>query len=404
MSISASFFYKTTLAITVSTVFLSTILHLFKVLRINYDLGGYLFYITFPLLVILYLINSIIKAQKKIHRIEIAFILYFLLVLTITFTITIYNKGDPVDIVGNMLRLLLPIFMIFAILGNSLATIQYISNNIIRLSKTALIIALTSASVLHIYSFNGGSVYFGLQPTIAFISLAYGLSNKNHIYTILSIIAIILSGKRGGMLALAIIVIVHFVILAMQGKLTKILKALAFLLFLIFLTTQFNLIPENILNRINWIYEIFSGEVVDLNRASAGRVDEIESFLSKISNNTHAWIFGYGLGATIDIGETSDSTIHFSPFGLILIMGLPLTIILYLFISGLIIFSIKKIINLRNKNLSKLLHITILLLAGEIAFSMTAFTILQSYTLWFCISLIIIILTYSKKIERHYNT
>jgi hypothetical protein len=176
--------------------------------------------------------------------------------------------------------------------------------------------------------FYGAIPYWGLSSVVPLL-LPFFLVNKQHTYVFCLLLVVILSGKR----SILLITLMQFLLYYLLFGSVKWLKLFmpAVLIFALF--TLWLLYPDFFIRFQGIVASDLSfGERVAL--LSSGRTDEILIFWNYFSNNPHTLIFGDGLGANL-IVEYFNGTVrtlhysHFSPFGLLLLGGIPLAIICY---------------------------------------------------------------------------
>lgn len=270
---------------------------------------------------------------------------------------------------------------LFYLNGNDI--VEFLEKNMVFYSRLAVLVSIVCAGALHIVSFLGGSVYFGLQNTVAFISLSYGLVYKRFFILSVSLLSIVLSGKRGGMLG-ALFMIFYFLFVKLffyKSKYAFYSLMLGFFAGGMYIV--FGKIPESIAHR----FAQFSGSgPIDWNAATAGRIDEISSALSVIRENHYIGLWGMGHGAAIDINGAVDSTVHFSPLGLTMIVGSVFAVLIYAYFFC---FVVKGVFVLSKKHGNEIYQVWFLVFLGEFLFSFTAFTLLQSYMLWLSLGVVV---------------
>ena len=352
----------------------ATLTHILKVSHIPSSIGVLLFYIGFPLsiaLVWLQIFRS--KFSPTCNPMTLVLIVGLLYALSTT----IFFGGQALDIGGNLCRL----FFCISMAHLSSTTPKGIRKYGQRHTKILAYISIftTAISVFFIYlaDQSGYNVYFGLQCDLAFLGLAFGLVKKRWLLVTISLTIIILAGKRGVMLgSLSIVITWILYSLAFEKKSTFVFYLIA--IFLIGGTlTSLDMIPNNISSRFS---QFTSEGPIDWNRATAGRAAEIEQVLQQIESAPILALTGRGLGATIRINGIDDSTVHFTPLALLLIFGTPITVMIYFNFWRTIVKSGRRIIKFHPSN--RIQFVWLLVLIGQLTFSFTAFTILQSYLLW----------------------
>lgn len=360
----------------------SPVVHAFKVARISYELGAYVFYIGFPIITLI--VWGCLLRSKHLAPSPFFFVLLFFLMLG-TF-VTIMNGGDEFDIAGNFLRLTFCVGMLQFAVVYSDETVSYLGANEKRIAGWAVGSMSVAIGGLYLASYMGFGVYFGLQSTLAFIGLSYGLVHRKAIFIVISIALIVLSGKRGAMLAGLLVVFAYLIFLLHSRQLKRFAIILSGMFLVTFIAYFAGLVPESILMRFE---QFSSGGVPDWDKATAGRMTEVEEVLRLIDSRPLILVHGLGLGAAINMpGGVSDSTVHFSPLGLILMLGLPLTIVFYIAMffyaaKGIYLAGHRKFLHRKSTLFWSLIFI------GELAFSFSAFTILQSTVLWLSLAAII---------------
>jgi len=357
---------------------LGPVFHVLKVTRLSYDIGAYVFYFGFPALVLL-LMAGIFSPYVERPTPPLAALL--VIMMAAASVMTIVHGGDIIDIAGNLLRLLFCLFTILFFTTSSFAYVATVNRILGSIARLALVFSLGAASFMHLAAASGLGVYFGLQNTASFISLAYGLAFKRWAYALLSVVAIIASGKRGAMMSMVVMALVYLVVLFRQGQMQKLVFFVFFSIGAALLVVTGGFLPESILARFS---QFTSGDAVDWNMATAGRVDELEAALFYLGRHEYGWLTGYGLGAAIDINGQTDSTIHFSPFGMVIIFGAPLTLLFYCALMWQAGQALRKKVINNPYALS-----VYLIFVAEFIFSFSAFTVMQSYMLWLCLAYLI---------------
>jgi len=361
---------------------LAPFLHVFKVIHVDYLVGALSFYIGLPLVVVLTWVCVFRSSMKGMLPVSSMFF-FFLLVYGVL--VSFFVGGDYVDIAGNSTRLLFCIGVICLAVFQRDECIRFLAGNERLLASLALIVLSVSVVLMYFAAAAGYSVYFGLQSTVAFIPLAYGLVNRRWRFVVLSLVLIVASGKRGGMLGAFFVIFVYVGYLVFVGRIKLFLLLLALFVSFALAVYFFDLVPESILARFS---QFASDGPIDWDRATAGRFTEVKAVFDVLDRSPYVLIFGSGLGAVIEVGGVEDSTVHFSPFGLMIAFGLPLTLIIYFFMfsvfaRGIACSIVSGVVKGRHVMMWTLVFV------GEFFFSFTAFTILQSYILWMSVLAII---------------
>lgn len=351
------------------------LVHLLKVVRISADIGALFFYITFPVAVVLCAM-ALMRFRPRAFALR-GFSTLLVVMITVGAVGAAYNDADMLDIAGDVTRILFCLLFCLACTNRPEAYVNYVDQIIPRFSKIFLWVSLASSSVLYLVSGWGGSVYFGLQVTIALLPLAYGLVSRKNLYVILSLLAIVLAGKRGVMGAAIVMILAAIVIEKRTGLFVRSVLVAAMLFVAIYLSIILDLMPVQVLNRFS---EFARGGDFDIDRATAGRFYEIDAALAEFGRNKWVLIVGKGLGASYEIDYAADSTVHLSPLSMILRFGIPLTIMFYVVLASMVIWGLRQRITAHMGGMG--VKIMLLVLIGELVFSFSAFTLMQSYLLW----------------------
>ncbi|MTZ15526.1 hypothetical protein GNE00_17380 [Pseudomonas sp. JL972] len=369
-------------------VFLSPVLHVFKVAHINYDVGAFSFYIGFPLVVLFAWLCLLAPGSKRMTLGFSLLSLFFFFLFLYGLLVTLFEGGDYIDISGNCLRLLFCLGFIMLLRQRNRCVLFFVEKELMMARVSVLVLAV-AVFAMYVAAASGYSVYFGLQSTIAFISLAYGLARNRWKFIVVSLVLIVASGKRGVMLGAVSMIFFYVFYLVSSGRIRVFFLLLFFLLSAAVITYQFDLVPQSISSRFS---QFTSEGTLDWDRATAGRLTEVRAVMSVLDMHPSVLYFGSGFGAVIDIAGMKDSTVHFSPFGLMLIFGLPITLLIYLFVACVIGLGYFLSLN-RGFPFRENILLWTLVLVGELVFSFTAFTILQSYVLWLSV---LAVLSFSK--------
>lgn len=356
-------------------VLTAPLFHLMKVARLDFDFSRYIFYIGLPTVVAMLGFGALWQRTPPQRPLYAHLLLVAIFSVFVIF-VTAVHGGILEDIAGNGVRIAFVAVALIALGGWGDEYRAILIARLPLLALIALIVSFGSVLLMYAASFTGLAVYFGLQVTPALLSLAYGLVTSRHIYTALSIIAIFGAGKRGGMMAAATLIMGYLAVAAGRVRIHRLLTFAAASLFILIFAFIFGLVPEAIVGRLDFLLEL---DEVDLNAATSGRIYELQAAAAILRDDPMVWIVGQGLGSTIDAYNTSFSTVHFTPVAMLLIFGLPMTVLAY---GSLIAFVLFAFAHIRSGRGSGEDAIFFLVLLGELAFTLTAFTLLQSYLLW----------------------
>ncbi|WP_258807269.1 O-antigen ligase family protein [Pseudidiomarina sp. CB1] len=373
----------------------SSPLHVFRVARVSPEVPLYFFYISWPLLAIAIVPLALIGFRHAPVK------WYFPIFVICLYSpvLSLYNLHDTVGFMGNVMRLVVCLSFIIVGVNYFRFVSSYYIDNTVFIAKASFVsggLALVMMYVLY-FVFNA-SVYFGLQVTILFIPLAYYLVTRRFSLSLLVLVLIVLAGKRGTILAGLMIYIFYMFFLQERNRRFVGTVKWIFLCFLIVgFIYIFDLMPSFIQNRLDMI--IISGQEIG-DTAYGSRFSEMEFILSYFKQNPMFLIFGTGLGSVVDKGDgVFVSTVHFSPLAILYRFGVVGVVLVYGFFTVLICRYLS-----RRKRMSRdtraLSDTWILTLIGELMFSFTAFTILQSIVLWLSVAIILSSLLVQKNLER----
>jgi hypothetical protein len=371
----------------------SPIIHVLKVAHISSIPGAWLFYTSLPLTVVVFALASITMGARMTAPLRILWgILGISLVLAMIRTD--WMNGTAEDIGGNFLRFLIPLTVIPVMARPSESAWARRMSLQVSLARACLLSSLLAVIFTYWLAQEGFSVYFGLQLSPAIlICLAVALVTSSAASSIASMALPVLAGKRGVVVA-AVTVLVS----ACAIRSTRRMSLLLCTLMLCATATLLLVAPQGILpalhQRIGGTLQslqvaIGATEVdeamISLNVATQGRADEVTAAVETLdSGGPSAWILGCGLGATIVTanGEATDSTVHFSPVALTLLCGAPLAAAVFIFVALLIVHTLIRSAD----GACRGTQVLALVAAGEFVFSFSAFTFLQSPTLWMCLA------------------
>lgn len=305
---------------------------------------------------------------------------------------TVAFGGDTTDIGGNLLRLVLT-YTCYK------ASRAYILSNGLKRALPVLawcgLIGVVLATML-VYAlgvFAGLPVYLGVNSEWAFLALACLLVTPSR-YRMLGIVfvvaLVIAGGKRGPMLAMALILVAYvWLSLRMGGVRRRALTNFAISGSLVLMAVGgalawigpdrvWEALPYNL--RMRFATLGIGGErAFDPELATSGRSSEVVLVADAWRLSPVGLWTGFGLGASIenDIGERL-STIHISPVALVFIFGLPVGALLFL---TPILWSLQPF-RQRRPQLTRAEQAWWLIVVGMLGASLSVFTILQTPVLW----------------------
>ena len=179
----------------------------------------------------------------------------------------------------------------------------------------------------------GFHIYLGLACQVLIMVFFYNFQKRRVFLCILSVLLIIISGKRGVMVALFAGIIISLFFSLRHLRLKKVAKiSFALILVLSLIVLVLPVTNEQLLNK----YTYSEKETVD--DYSAGRWNEVISAYEGWSSTIENMIIGSGFGFTYTyihsltkIADTEDyKNVHFSYLNPIIILGIPLALIYYI--------------------------------------------------------------------------
>ncbi|WP_074778356.1 hypothetical protein [Halopseudomonas bauzanensis] len=285
-------------------------------------------------------------------------------------------SGDVFSLIGDFLRFVfaLSVYSYFSGVALSYVCDKEVITKIVVLAVISVAIPLAG---VYLISLGGGAVYFGLQSTLALLGVAFGLVYRRYFLLCVSLVLILMSGKRGVMLSSVVVLLAFFYMEALLYRVKTALIITILLSVAIALLVIFDLVPEPILIRLGYL----TGDSMDIRMATAGRNEEIEYVVSAIQGNPYAFWFGTGLGSGFvnDLGNFK-STVHFSPAALLLKYGALWAVAIYIVFIALIVRGLLWVKMLGSNG--KVYQFWLLVFIGEFIFSFSAYTIFQSFMLW----------------------
>jgi hypothetical protein len=207
----------------------------------------------------------------------------------------------------------------------------FIEDDFLKVIKKVILIAFTFTAI---FLFNGSmeSDYNVASYLVLFMYpiLLYNTNGykKNMIYVFLSALAILITLKRGAILAFILGNVIYYLgLISNSFSVRKVLSGLVLLLFLLFTTIYF------INNQSSQNSERFSSEQFDLNnsKAGSGRVGMYTSLYEGWLNSDKI-LFGNGFRADYLRQESNNTFAHSDVFGFLYnfgLLGITLILILY---------------------------------------------------------------------------
>ncbi|MBL8370329.1 MAG: hypothetical protein JNK28_02965 [Burkholderiaceae bacterium] len=237
-------------------------------------------------------------------------------------------------------------------------------------------------------------------PAYTFIFVAaYSLAYSN-LQTLLVIGGLLISNKRGPMVAVigmfAVQAAKFAVIRSPEGQGNKPIKmALAFLLAAlaigaIFATYQWALNLTNITSPIERAVYITMMRLSDLinlaetgrtlDEISAGRLTEVDAALDSL--NPLNWLIGSGAGWSVTLPDGPEvQNLHFTPLSLVSVFGLPFTVTLYVLMLAVVVKSFFGMNRSRQSDATRLM--APLYLVGALIHSLFAYSLFIDWLVFF---------------------
>ena len=203
---------------------------------------------------------------------------------------------------------------------------------------------------------------YGTQA-IGYVVVYNFVMKKNRLFVI-SLLALILEGKRGVMISVLFCLYIFYVIY--NPKLRRIsILALMFLpvvlILILYLLEAMHLSDIPGISRIKYINP-FSNEY-NLFMGSSGRFDEITSAMNAFGENSFNYIFGAGFGFNFDWLLSYNTafvenkvSLHMSPLMIFILVGPIVTLFIYTYLIRLSISAIKNSFSAGNSTQSRLLN------------------------------------------------
>lgn len=215
----------------------------------------------------------------------------------------------------------------------------------------------------------GSIPYFGAS-SLMFVPIIWAILEKKWLYLLIFMIALVLTGKRSGLLAVLIVLLfgMYHTIGARR----------------LFLVLGFGVIMAlgaimhdgsfSVFSRFNQIIEVLLQNEISLDEldiATSGRINDALAAYESINKHWIYWVIGKGIGATFQVQLPTDVWIthytHFTPLSYIFLGGGVLFVAVYSKIIGLLFYCMKNSCNFYN--LLFLNYFVISILGGAIYFT-----------------------------------
>ncbi|MCC5792242.1 MAG: hypothetical protein JJT82_06510 [Legionellaceae bacterium] len=387
-------YYKFTSYLMISLLFLAPSLHFLKLIRVSFFIPSLVFYIGFPIVVILVGVSFISLVYKFGCKVDFFECLLILMGFSSTFW-TVWYRGDISDILGNVLRLTFVFLLYYTTRHHHFFWTE-------KLSYRAAVIGAAGVfvGVFFLYAFGVyGSYpfYIGLSSESALLLLALFLVGRGHrslVVCCFILLLILFSGKRGVILAAFMMtgVAYFFSFRSLNAFVFGIIKlcfsasCVLVLSWGLLLTNTFSFLPEPLVNRFLIALDLSSEQSV--RKLTAGRNLEVNAVFETWRREPLRFWVGSGFGANFTLKnneiDINKSTIHISPIGLIFIYGFPLSL---LFIFS-ILWKMIQVIWLSRFWEDTLYRAWWLTAFGLLLVSLSSFIIMQNYLLWIMLGLL----------------
>ena len=299
-------------------------------LILGYTLSEKIFFHFFKILIIIFFFTTFlfsIKFGLKKNFITLFFILYF----SLAFSLGISSNDIGKVTFSHFFGFLMPILAVsFGQYYSEYATSQTKKYFFRLLGNSFWYLVIIVSFYFCLYFFEKIN-YFGMSSRSPYF-VAYFVSIGNIFGTLFALFISILSGKRVAIILSIFIILIYFFF----SKHSKKKKYFFFKLALIILFSFVILISLelDLFKRFNSIINIDFNNDYSLYLATGGRSNEIIQAINHINVNK-LWLIGGGFGETYLNYTFSGNDFlikhysHFSPLYLVLVYGLPFTVILY---------------------------------------------------------------------------
>lgn len=274
---------------------------------------------------------------------------------------------------------------------------KLINYNKAKLYSLLAILAYISATLITIYimsSFGAGRFY---TPAYTLLLPAAYSGATSPIQFLGVFVLALFSNKRGVIMALSLTALLVFFIIKYPREILIRYTGLCVLTIatiLIFASgpehqlltwaeqNSINQLPiEKVLkitiNRTHDLYESFFTNELDVNLATAGRIEEINTVLDSMDYTS--WMVGRGAGSTVTVHGNKKQNIHFSPLSIAMFSGIPFMIYLYLYS----ISTISKAMRARYQNVNQ--RIMAIYAISALIHSLTAYSLFIDLLFFFAL-------------------
>ena len=314
---------------------ISPFLYLLRTLSGDVGITSFILRFFEPFLLVSTLFSCFLQNRFKLN----AYILTFFLLGFYGVIIAIVQDNRLVDIVAGYSHFMTGIllFIYFYSSGKNLNIDRFM----MVLSYATLSCCLAVLGFMYCMPYIlGFHIYLGLACQVLIMVFFYNLHKRRFFQCILSVLLIILSGKRGVLVALLIGYILSLIFLLHRAKLKNIVKLLfAFVLISSIVVLVLPVTSEQLIKKYTY------NEQATVDDYSAGRWNEVTSAYEGWVNNVENVILGSGFGFTYTyihfltkLADTEDyKNVHFSYLNPIIIFGVPVATLYYICLGLLFI-------------------------------------------------------------------
>ncbi|MCC7573105.1 MAG: hypothetical protein KO464_06920 [Candidatus Methanofastidiosum sp.] len=246
-----------------------------------------------------------------------------------------------------------------------------------RIFYMTLFTGIVATFIFRLGYVSGNAVYNAVGMWNYTMAMPYFLVTEAKVlFSALGLLGTIVAGKRIGILVVIVYFLIYIILL--KGNIIKKFKIILTIALLSIVIIPV-LLDADILNRIIYTFTQLFVEG-DLESASAGRTSEIIAVFSYISQYFGNFIFGSGFGSKVMVFEGFYRHYsHFTPLSYLLIGGVLLPLIVYLFFIKTGIMLLNKV---NKKTLPKESWFFVLIFWGILISSLTGAVLFNYTTLW----------------------
>lgn len=332
----------------------SPFLYLIRTLSGDTGISAVLLRVSQPILFFFTFLFCFLQNKFKLNT-------YSLILLLIGFyglLIAIFQQNKTMDMLAGVLHFMTGI-MVFIYFYNS--NELNIDKFMRFLSYSALICySLVIGFIYCLPWLFGFRIYLGLACQVLIIVFFYNVQKKNYFLSLLSVLLILISGKRGVFVALLLGFLISLLPLIKKLNIVNALQIMAFIAIGTSLVLFTPISNEQLLHKYTF------SEKTTVDDYSAGRFNEILSAYESWTSSLENIIIGSGFGFNYTyvhhaskIADTEDyKNIHFSYLNPLIILGVPIALIYYacLFFLFIKLFQNVKLAHLKWASITYLIY------------------------------------------------